>query len=161
MKSDWPPLITDAERPRWIIRRDRILTVLVWVVFLALFIEQYLAFHARVAIYFTDPAAEWEFLLAPFFVVVAVLLISLGVSAIGTYRRALRERSRPTPAPLSLEVEAVHLGTTPAELSAARQHQIVAVTIEPDGRFRFTYTEPAAGKDPPEPVAPGRSVPGR
>jgi hypothetical protein len=161
MKPDWPPLITDAERPRWVIRRDRFLTILVWVLFLALFVEQSLAFHARVRIYLTDPAAEWEFLLAPFFVVVAILLLSLGVSAIGTYRRALRARSRAAPASLSLEAEAVHLGATPAELSAAREYQIVAVMIEPDGRFRFTYMEPADDRDPPAPAAPGRSAPGR
>jgi poly-beta-1,6-N-acetyl-D-glucosamine biosynthesis protein PgaD len=161
MKPDWPPLITDAERPRWVVRRDRFLTVLVWVLFLVLFIEQYWAFHTRVATYFTDPAAEWEFLLGPFFAVAALMLISLGASAIGTYRRALRARSRPEPPPLPLEAEAVHLGVTPAELAAARQHQIMAVAIETDGRFQFTYTEPAAGKDPSAPPAPGPSIPGR
>jgi hypothetical protein len=156
MKSDWPPLITDAARPRWIIRRDRILTMLVWTLFLVLFIEQCMAFHARIETYVSDPAAEWEFLLGPFFAVVALMLVSLGASAIGTYRRALRARNRPEPPPLPLEAEAVHLGVTPDGLAAARLHQIVAVAIEPGGRFRFTYTEPVGDRDPPAPAAPDR-----
>jgi hypothetical protein len=65
------------------------------------------------------------------------MLAWLGLSAIGTYRRAVRNRNRPEPPPLSLADEAAHFGVAPIELSAARRRQIIAVAIEPDGRFRF------------------------
>ena len=166
MTSDWPPLITDARRPRWIIWRDRILTVLVWALFLALFINQCLALRARIHAHLADPTSEWDFLLRPFLIVAGILVLWLGASGAATYGRAVRNRRRPAPPPLVLDAEAAHLGIAPADLMAARQGQIIAVTIEPDGRFRFEtvgpiYTEPAAGRDPPAQPLPDRSVPGR
>lgn len=164
MKKIWPPLITDAARPQWTIWRDRVLTILVWVLFLALFIKQSLLFKTRIATYLSTPEAEWEFLLGPFLAVTGVMVAWLVLSAIFTYRRAVQARRRTPPPPLSLEVEAGHFGVTPADLVAARHQQIIAVAIEPDGRFRFeevTYRAVVDGTNPPTPAPQGRSTPGR
>jgi hypothetical protein len=164
MRNIWPPLITDAARPAWMLWRDRILTVLVWLLFLILFVEQWLVFQARVEVYFSTPDAEWDFLLGPFFAVVGVMVTWLVFTSFLTYRRVVRARRQSPPPPLSLEAEAAHFAVTPNELTAARQKRIIAVTIEPGGEFRFaepTYTAPAAGTNPPAPQSPDRSVPGR
>lgn len=164
MKAVWPPLITDAARPRWMLWRDRILTILVWVAFLTLFIEQCLVFHARVETYFAAPDAEWDFLLRPFIIAIGIMVAWLALTAVLTYRRAVRARRQSQPPPLAIEAEAAHFGVTPAALTAARRQQIIAVAIEPGGKFRFeapTYTESAGGKDRPKPPSPDRSVPGR
>lgn len=162
--NNWPPLITDAMRPRWMLWRDRILTVLVWILFLVLFIEQWLAFQARVEVHFSTPGAGWDSPMGPFFAVVGIMLTWLVFTAVFTYRRATRARRRAPPPPLSMEAEAKHFGVTPAALTAARRQQIIAVAIAPDGGLRFeppTYTAAAGGKDPPGPRSPDPSVPGR
>jgi poly-beta-1,6-N-acetyl-D-glucosamine biosynthesis protein PgaD len=166
MSREWPPLITDAARPRWLLWRDRGLTLLVWGVFLALFVEQSWVLQARVETYLATPDAEWEFLLRPFVIVVGVMVAWLVLSAVLTYRRAVQARRTAQPHPLSLAAEAKHFGTTPEALTAARLHRIIAVTIAPDGRFGFDpadpiCTAPAGGKDPPAPPVPDRSAPGR
>jgi hypothetical protein len=165
MKNAWPPLIDDAVRPPWMLWRDRFLTVLVWLLFAILFIQQWLVFQERLRTYLTTADAEWDFTLKPFFTVIGVMLSWLGLSAIGTYRRAMRARNRPEPPPLALAREAAHFGVTPTELSAARQGQIIAVAIEAGGRFRFetqpTCTAVVVGTNRPAPPSPDRSVPGR
>ena len=166
IRNDWPPLITDAARPPWVLWRDRFLTILVWTVFLALFVEQWLVFQARIETYFATPDAEWEFLLQPFVIVVGMMVAWLVFSAIMTYHRAIKARRSAQPHPLALAAEAAHFGTTPNDLTAARQHQIIAVVIELDGRFRFDPADPicratADDRDPPEPPLPDRSVLGR
>ncbi|WP_395021554.1 poly-beta-1,6-N-acetyl-D-glucosamine biosynthesis protein PgaD [Dongia sp.] len=159
MKRAWPPLITDAARPRWMLWRDRILTILVWILFLALFIQQWRLFQARVEAWLATPGAEWNFMLGPFFAVVGIMVAWLLLTAILTYSRAMRARRQAQPPPLSLEAEAAHFGVTPEALTAARQKQIIAVAIEPDGSFRFedpTYTAAAVGKGQPGQPPPGR-----
>jgi poly-beta-1,6-N-acetyl-D-glucosamine biosynthesis protein PgaD len=164
MKQNWPPLIIDAARPAWILWRDRILTVLVWILFLVLFIEQWRIFQARVDAYLSTPDATWDFRMAPFFTVVGIMVAWLVLTAFLTYRRVMRARRDAQPLPLPLEAEAARFGVTPAELTAARQKQIIAVAIGAGGRLRFeapTYTEAAGGKDRPKPPSPDPSIPGR
>ncbi len=160
-KTTWPPLITDAARPHWILWRDRVLTLLVWLLFAALFIEQSIAFAERISLYRADPHGDWDFLLRPFFITAGILVLWLVLSGMGTYRRALRHRQKPPPPPLALAEEAAHLGVTSDELLAARQEQVIAVTISPDGRFRFDAAGPictaaAGGKDRPGQLPQGR-----
>jgi poly-beta-1,6-N-acetyl-D-glucosamine biosynthesis protein PgaD len=155
----WPPLISNAARPRWILWRDRILTILVWAAFLALFIEQALVFHGRVETYVTTPDAEWDFLLRPFVITIGIMVTWLALMAVLTYRRAVRARRKSPPAPLPLEAEAAHFGVTPEALATARQQQIIAVAIEPGGALRFETPicrAPAGDRDPPKPPSPDR-----
>jgi hypothetical protein len=164
MTENWPPLITDAARPRWMIRRDRILTFLVWVLFLVLFIKQGLAFRARLDAYLSTPGAEWDFMLAPFLIAVAIMLGWLVLTAILTYGRAMRARRTAQPLPLPLQIEAEHFGVTPDALEAARQTQVIAMAIDAGGSFRFeapTCTAPAGDRGPPVPRSPDPSTPGR
>lgn len=135
MKTPWPPLITDAAQSRLVFWRDRALTVLLWVLFFAIFTEETFAFWHRIELVLNDENEKWEYRLVPFFAVAGILVVWLSLWALVTYRRLLWSGGFSPMAPtMSLEAEAASRGVAPAELAAAREQQIVAVTIE-GGRF--------------------------
>ena len=57
--APWPPLITDAARPAWMVWRDGLLTLLLWVALLWLFVRQSVVLGRRIdeILLSADPAS--------------------------------------------------------------------------------------------------------
>ena len=147
-ETAWPPLITDAEQPRWMRWRDRILTIVMWLLFLGMLIRQSVAFWRRVTAFLAAEAGTtWEFRLLPFLGVAAVMIVWLGLWAVLMYFRVHRAGHPPQPAPLGIEDEAECRGMTAADLAAARGLKIAAVAIDAAGRYRVA----PGGEEPAQP----------
>jgi hypothetical protein len=141
MHTQWPPLITAAAQPRWMVWRDRGLTVAMWALF-ALVCHNFLFFAAdevRVAVG-RPPRREWDPLgqverLRPFMVVALTMVTFLLAAGLVSVRRMRRNIARPKPPPLSLVEEAAHQGAGPDALAAWRGWRLAVVHLDPQGRM--------------------------
>lgn len=141
--APWPPLIVARTKPTWVTVRDVVLTLVMWALFglmlkteFELFFGRYLE---RLGMGEFDTQGRWlEFFqaLGPFVQVALVLVSLLLVAGLLTLRRMARARSLPQPAPLMAGEEAKRVGMSEAELIAAREHRIVTVYIDADGKHR-------------------------
>lgn len=141
--KDWPPLITTAVRPAWVIWRDRALTVLMWSMF-GLLLQSEFQFLADRVYAFTDfeetPDPHWRYfwqLLWPFMRVSAWLILGLFVAGLLSLFRGRRARRLPQPPRLSLTDEADAKGLSDDALREARLRKIAIVHIGDDGRYRI------------------------
>lgn len=141
----WPPLIVAARQPAWIRWRDFALTMAMWLLLAAmlnqefeLFLGVYLeplgldALLHRLGVSDLDPKLEWlEFgrRLAPYLVVVFVLVTTLTTFTIHTLLRRRRSLGGASPRPLSLAREAREAALPPMVGSGARSMDIVDETI--------------------------------
>jgi len=143
MHDEWPPLITAARQPRWMVWRDRGLTLLMWVLFvlvchnfLRLALDEFRALTGRPR---RGPELDFEDLwdpLRPFMVVAGVLVMWLLVAGVVSVRRVQRNLARPKPAPLGLAEEAADQGAAPADLAAWRGLRVAVVHLDEEGRMR-------------------------
>ncbi len=145
MHDEWPPLITAARQPRWMVWRDRGLTLLMWVLFV-------LVCHNFIRLAFDEfreltgrprRGPEWDFEdmwdpLRPFLFVASVLVMWLLLAGIASVRRMQRNLARPKPAPLGLAEEAAEQGAAPDDLAAWRGLRVAVVHLDEQGRMRAT-----------------------
>ena len=139
----WPPLITVAVRPAWVVWRDRGLTVLMWFMFALLLQSEFQFLVDRVSAFTMaekTPDPHWRYFwehLWPFMRISALLVIGLFVAGLVGLARARRASSMPPPLPLSLAVEADAKGLDEETLQRARTLKRCIVAIGDDGRYRI------------------------
>jgi hypothetical protein len=128
IKKDWPPLILSSQRPAWIRWRDAILTTAAWLLVTLMLLSQFRLllgqYGQRLDVYplfqslgLSQPEVGLGLVkdlvrLAPFFLVVFLLLAFLSTFALHTLtrrRRALQE-TPPQPLPLATEARNAALG---------------------------------------------------
>jgi poly-beta-1,6-N-acetyl-D-glucosamine biosynthesis protein PgaD len=140
--SDWPPIITDARRPRAIVWRDRILTIAMWLLLLFLMRrglaglwDETLELFGRVA---RGPGIDWEQLwegLSNYLFVAGLLCLWLLGWGFASRRRQERLAGTAAPPPLSLADHARDAGCSEADLTAWRALRIMTVHIDENDRI--------------------------
>lgn len=138
----WPPLIRVAQRERWRIWRDAIITIAAWGVFLIIFATQSVLFWQTIAEFQTEhPGAfleNWHFRLKPFGALVFILLIWLllfGWYSLWNFRRVTH---LPTPSSLPVAVESARRGMPVESIARARDLKVATLSIDDAGRFTST-----------------------
>jgi len=137
----WPPIITDVRLPRYIIWRDRLLTIAAWLLLVALasdllhlVVARALELSGRSQ---TGPGAQWPILLdrlRPFLEVIALMAVWLTLWGLISLRRIRIYRQMHLSASLTLAEEAAHAGCTEADLMAWRGLRIAVVDLDEAGR---------------------------
>ena len=140
----WPPLIVAHSKPRWVVWRDALFTLMMWVLFAILLETEFELFISRQLVrlglgdFRTDPNwAEHFERLAPFIAVAVILICLLMLASIFTRRRRRRGLLMPPPSLLSIADEARRVGMDEAELAAARELRVAVVYIDEDGTHRI------------------------
>lgn len=137
----WPPLITHANAPRYMIWRDRTLTLGAWLLMLW-FMRQGLAlmWSELVEWWYDLPHQEpephwdvWWLRLQPFVVAISLLALWLLGWGLLSRRRVLRQEWGPPPPPLSLTEHAAEAGVEAAQLAEWRRLKIAVVNIDDMG----------------------------
>lgn len=143
--ESWPPLITAASQPRWMLWRDRLLTVLMWLVLFGILeTEMELVFsHLRKFLGRAPVAQSAHFdvflrRLEPFGIMIAVLASLLFGSALATRRRWFAGLAAQAPSHVPLGQLAAPSGMTAEELHAAQSMRMAVAHIEEGGRVRIT-----------------------
>lgn len=146
--TPWPPLITAAAQPRWMVWRDRALTLGAWLL-LALLCRNALVTIGHEVIQALGIADEFP---APDFhehmrrmraYWIAVGLLMLWVTAWALVWVLRRRLTRPPPMPLPLDPpsEAARHGAAPSDLLAWRDMRIAIVHVN-EGRMHAVAPEP-------------------
>jgi len=145
--TPWPPLITAAHQPTLMRWRDWFLTLVMWLMMFVMLETEFelLIDHTGEFLGRPDPAADphWEKFhqrLAPYAVVIGILVTFLTVSAVLTRLRMRRARRRPLPAPLDAVAQAASEGLDALQLQADRELRVAVVFIGEAGEVRV---EPA------------------
>ena len=140
MNRDWPPLIVATNQPRWVRRRDFVLTLAMWLLLAIMLETEFELFFRRTlkrwGLSDFDVNANWpEFFerLLPFVQIGLALIAVLIVTSLFTLRRRRRVVLLPQPPPLGLAEQARLAGLEQGILSAARELPIAVVFVEPDG----------------------------
>jgi poly-beta-1,6-N-acetyl-D-glucosamine biosynthesis protein PgaD len=136
----WPPIIRDADLPRNIVWRDRLLTAAMWLLLiwlcrhpLHLLLNQFLVlFGYQRHLELPDWPDRWA-RLRPYLEVVALFAIWLIIWAMVTLRRALRYSRMTQPLALALEEEAPRAGCTAANLTEWRKLRVCTVHLDERG----------------------------
>lgn len=142
-QASWPPLITVAVRPAWVVWRDRGLTLLMWFLFALLLQSEFEFLVDRVAAFTTadeSPDPHWRYfwqMLWPFLRLSAWLILMLFLAGVLGLVRARRARTLPTPPPLLAADEADAKGLDKGTLLKARTLKRCVVAIGEDGRYRI------------------------
>jgi poly-beta-1,6-N-acetyl-D-glucosamine biosynthesis protein PgaD len=140
---DVPPLIVADKVSRALKWRDAVLTLLMWGIIANLLAHELgLVWVDSFALHGPDAAKDIDWLhrlegLSLFLIAAAVLSSILTLFGVRTARRRRRIRALPLPEPLATADQARRAGLEEAALLAAREHRIVTVHLEPDGRFRI------------------------
>jgi hypothetical protein len=144
----WPPLIVADKAPRFILWRDFLLTLLMWVVFVILLEKEFELFFGhhleRLGLGDFDTEANWPIFferLTPFLVTIALLISLLFVASMLTSQRRRRALLLPIPVPLSLAEQCCRAGIDAHTLISARDLKIVIVHIDPNGKHRIDGKE--------------------
>jgi poly-beta-1,6-N-acetyl-D-glucosamine biosynthesis protein PgaD len=136
----WPPIISDADLPRFVVWRDRLLTVAMWLLLAWLCrhmlhwtLDQLLALFGRPR---HLPPLDWRdrwARLQPYFIVVGLLAIWLIIWGLASLRRIRRYSRMPQPAALTLEEQARQGGCSAAELSEWRKPRVCTAHLDEHG----------------------------
>lgn len=139
----WPPLIIADTTPRWILWRDRALTLVMWILFAILLDSEFELFFGRYLEHWGlgefHTEANWaKFFerLLPFVLVVVGLVAALIVAGLVTLRRRQRGLRVPEPPPLGITEQARRAGMDEASLAASRELRVAVVYIDADGTHR-------------------------
>jgi hypothetical protein len=139
----WPPLIVAEHKPRWVIWRDFLLTLLMWILFAIMLETEFELFVQRQLVrlglgdFDTDPRwGEFFERLMPFVQIAMILIGLLALASLITLYRRRRSLLLPPPPPLSIADEARRVGTDESELKAARDLRNAVVYIDKDGTHR-------------------------
>jgi poly-beta-1,6-N-acetyl-D-glucosamine biosynthesis protein PgaD len=152
--ADWPPIITNARRPRAIVWRDRILTLAMWLLLLFMIRrgisglwDETLELFGRVA---RGPGIDWEQLwdeLSRYLAAAAVLCVWLLAWGLVSRRRQRQLAGTTPPTPLSLAEHAHDAGCSEADLADWRALRTMVVHI--DENDRITVVPGPAATAPP------------
>jgi poly-beta-1,6-N-acetyl-D-glucosamine biosynthesis protein PgaD len=152
--SAWPPIISDARRPRAVVWRDRILTMAMWLLLLLLMRrglyglwDETLELFGRVQ---SGPGIDWEQLwqsLSRYLTVAGLLCLWLLGWGLASRWRQQRLAGTTAPPPLSLADHARDAGCSEADLVAWRSLRIMVVTIDESDRI-WVAPGPAASAAP-------------
>jgi poly-beta-1,6-N-acetyl-D-glucosamine biosynthesis protein PgaD len=150
--ANWPPLITDARRPRAIVWRDRALTAAAWLLLffmlrrgLSGLWDETLELFGRVA---RGPGIDWIGLwdsLSRYLTVAGLLCLWLFAWSLVTQRRRRRLAGTTAPAPLTLADHAHDAGCSEADLAAWRSWRIMVVHIDENDRISVVPRDAAPG----------------
>ena len=141
--TPWPPLITAASQPAWMLWRDRLLSFSRWVG-LAILCRNVLLLAGEEGLFFFGivdqrPAPDFrEHLrrMLPFWMTIGGLLLwLLAWGAVWVLSRKLTPL-RPMPAPLEPAAEGRRHGATAEALLAWRELPVAIVHVEAGGRMR-------------------------
>ena len=136
----WPPIIHDADMPRVIVWRDRLLTAAMWLLLiwfcrlplLALIDFVMPPFGQTPHVEVPDLQSRWERLRPYIAVIVFFGMWALGW-ALATLRRRDRVARMPKPPPLALADQARKAGCTPDELIHWRTFKVAVVHLDEQG----------------------------
>lgn len=139
----WPPLITSANRPRAILWRDVLLTMLMWALLgFILYTEMELIWNgiqylARVPDVVVDAQLElfWR-RLKPLLWLMGALVAMLGIATLLSRDRRNRALLKSPPLPLPEAALASRAGLSEAALAHARTHRIAVVHVGENGALR-------------------------
>lgn len=143
----WPPIISDAEVPRLVVWRDRLLTAAMWLLLFWLCrhtlhwaLDQLLGLFGHpqhlLALDWPDRWAR----LQPYFLVVGLLAIWLLIWGVVSLRRIRRYVRLPQPLALTLEEQAHQGGCSAVELSECRNMRICTVHLDEHGAISVIPT---------------------
>ncbi len=137
----WPPIVSDARLPWWVVARDVVLTLLLWSAFAYGIVSNLevaghaLRLLAGEAIEAADP------MLAPFLgrmarrMTIVLLLVSLlAVATLASIRRHRHAIGHPQPEPVPDADLARDIGLDEAQLAALRQRKVVTLDVDGEGR---------------------------
>jgi len=139
--GDWPPIISGAVRPAWVVCRDVVLTALMWVLFFVLLHRELDLVRQGFRLMTGRPVERVDAGLAEFLLqmrstvgLILFLVTVLGVATLFSQRRrtAALLQSRPTPVP-NREL-ATDLGLDEQELIAIRRQKVIALDVDGQGR---------------------------
>jgi hypothetical protein len=136
--ADWPPIITAARRPRLILLRDTLLTLLMWLILFAiLYTELEFALSALAVLLGRSEAqidAELELFfrrMQPLLWLIGGLVTMLALATIASRRRRVEALVGPQPSPLPQAELAAIAGMDEAALAAS--HTIRRMVVHRDG----------------------------
>ena len=141
--ENWPPLIIASEKPRWVIWRDFVLTLAMWLVLAIMLATEFELFFGRylerlgLGTFNTD--AQWgRFfrLLEPYIWLTVAMFALLAATTMATLHRMQRFLKTVPPPALAPAEEAAHGRIGLADLLAARDLRNVVVHVEADGSRR-------------------------
>lgn len=143
----WPPIISDADLPRFVVWRDRLLTAAMWLLLLWLCryplhwgLDQLLGLFGHPQ---HLPPFDWRdrwTRLQPYFAVVGLLAIWLIIWALASLRRIRRNARMPQPMALTLEEQALQAGCDADELSEWRNFQVCTAHVDEHGAISVVPT---------------------
>jgi hypothetical protein len=146
--TPWPPLITAAAQPRWMVWRDRLLTLGAWLLLALLCRNALITISGEVmqslGLAENVPAPDFhEHMrrMQPYWVAVGLLLLWVGTWAMVWVLRRRLTRPAPMPEPLDPPSEAARHGADPAALLAWRDMRIAIVHVN-EGRMHAVAPEP-------------------
>ncbi len=152
--ADWPPIITNARHGRFVDLRDTLLTVLMWVLMLAiLYTEIRFAWDSLLVLLGrSDAQIDAELALfwrrmQPLLWLMGALVLMLAVATILSRKRRDDAIAGRQPDPLPEAKVAELAGMSEEAMAAARAHRIAVVHREADGSLRVeakAATTPAA-----------------
>jgi poly-beta-1,6-N-acetyl-D-glucosamine biosynthesis protein PgaD len=136
----WPPIIRDADLPRVIVWRDRLLTAGMWLLLIwfcrqpLLALGDFLAppFGKITHIKVPSLRSIWE-RAAPYYAVILLFCVWIFAFGLATLRRYHRVRRMAHPPALSLEEQARRAGCTPADLIQWRTFKVAIVHLDERG----------------------------
>ncbi len=148
--TPWPPLITSAIQPRWMVWRDWLLTLSMWLLLALLCRHALLTLGAEIMLLLglrdtlppLDFREHWR-RMQPYWAMVGLLLFWLLLwGSVWVLRRRLTKPA-PMPQPLDTKTEALRHEAAPEALLAWRELPVAIVHVERGGCMR---AEPPAGQ---------------
>ncbi len=151
---NWPPIISGARRPTWMLWRDIAITLFMWGVFLVLVEIEFAIVGGELAgisietggVGFEEIRGE----LRPAVWFIALLVAVLGFSTLLSRRRRARALLQPQPSPAEDEVLARDLGISEQSLETLRRQKIIALDLNACGTVsgREVYVIVAKQRNP-------------
>jgi poly-beta-1,6-N-acetyl-D-glucosamine biosynthesis protein PgaD len=138
-QEDWPPIISGAERPAWVVWRGIAITAFMWGLFFFIVAREVdVVWQAlRIGIPADHPrTALEEFLvqLRPAVWIILIMIAILGFATLRSRRRRNAALLSPPPAPVPDLELARDLGIDEQELNEIRRQKIVALDVDDQGR---------------------------
>ncbi|MBS7790360.1 hypothetical protein KTR66_10150 [Roseococcus sp. SDR] len=141
--TPWPPLITAAAQPRWMVWRDWLLTLSMWLLLALLCRHALLTLSAEILLLLglrdeippLDFREHWR-RMQPYWVAVGLLMLWLILwGSVWVLRRRLT-RPAPMPRPLDTATEALRHEASAEALLTWRELPVAIVHVEHGGRMR-------------------------
>ncbi len=137
---NWPPIISGAQRPAWVLWRDVAITLFMWGVFLVILEIEFAIVWGNLPS--LAPASAYSGLgfhavraeLRPAVWIIVLLVAILGISTLLSRRRRVRALQLPQPGPAPDDELAHDLGMTPQQLEALRRHKVITLDVDERGK---------------------------